>query len=67
LAFQNLALFWVDSIMRGLSTAHIGPPEPSNHAMERTADRSVLHFEMTSTLQTRATRGLGARRSSCSR
>ena len=39
----------------------------SNHAMERTADRCALHFEMTSTPSPRATRGLVRRRSSCSR
>jgi hypothetical protein len=31
---------------------------PSNHAMERTADRCAFAFEMTSTLSLRATRGL---------
>ena len=41
--------------------------EPSNQAMERTADRFAFTFEMTSTLPLRVTRGLVRRRSSCSR
>ena len=39
----------------------------SNHAMERTADRCAITFEMTSTHSLRATRGLVRRRSSYSR
>ena len=42
-------------------------PESSNYAMERTADRCALDFDMTSALQLRATRGLVRRRTSCSR
>ena len=41
--------------------------DTSNHAMERTADRSASTFEMTSTLPLRATRALVRRRSSYSR
>jgi hypothetical protein len=41
--------------------------QPSNQAMERTADRSALTFQMTSTLSLRATRAFVRRRSSCSR
>jgi hypothetical protein len=39
----------------------------SNHAMERTADRRTISFEMTSTLSLRATRAVVRRRSSYSR
>jgi hypothetical protein len=41
--------------------------ESPNHAMERTPDRCASTFEMTSTFQLPATRGLVRRRSSCSR
>ena len=46
--------------------SEMSTPRP-NHAMERTSDRFVSTFEMTSTLPLRATRALVRRRSSCSR
>jgi hypothetical protein len=45
----------------------VQPAFMPNHAMERTADRGTLHFDMTSTLSLRATRALVRRRSSFSR
>jgi hypothetical protein len=38
------------------------PRERSNHAMERTADRCVFTFQMTSTPSVRATRAIVRRR-----
>jgi len=43
------------------------PPQASNQAMERTATRRVLIFQMTKTLSLASTPALGGRRSSCSR
>jgi hypothetical protein len=53
---------WSDELADAPDTESI-----PNQAMERTADRCTLRFEMTKTLSLRATRGSVRRRSSCSR
>ena len=63
----------VFTFMSGLCTSHSRAesvcmhPMTSNHAMERTPTRRAIPVSVAKTPPLRATRGLGGRRSSCSR
>jgi hypothetical protein len=67
LSCAHFAVAAVDIFMPLDEGFSLTPRQPSNHAMERTSDRSASTFAMTSTPSPQATRALVRRRSSYSR